>query len=110
MRVIVSLLILFLIAVMIAFAYYNGPDQTVDVNLIWMERFDVPVITVVFWAFILGAAISWLLSITVYIKQYNQLRQARKSMKGLQNEVTSLRNRPIEETKNLLDKTDDSRE
>jgi len=110
MWVIRSLLLLIMIAVIIAFAYYNGPDQTVDIDLIWTERYDVPLITVVFWTFIIGAVVSWLISITVYIKQYNQIRQAKKMVKGLRTEVNALRNRPIEETKNLLDKPDNLQE
>ncbi len=105
MWVLRSLLVLIVIAVIVGFALYNnGPDQQVDIDLIWAQRFDVPVITVVFWAFILGAVVSWLLFITVYFKQYNQIREANKRVKGLQTEVTALRNRPIEETKDLLDK------
>ncbi len=98
-----SILILIIIAVIIGFALYNsGPGQTVDVNLIWTERIDVPVITVVFWSFILGALVSWLLFISVYLKQSNQIREGNKAVKGLVAEVTALRNRPIEETRDLL--------
>ena len=111
MRVLGSILILIVIAVIIGFALYNsGPDQSVDVNLIWTQRFDVPIITVVFWSFILGMLISLLLFISIYIKQSNQIREANRRAKGLQTEVTVLRNRPIEETKDLLEKKDDLRE
>ncbi len=100
-----SILILIIIAVIVGFALYNsGPDQTVDVDLMWAKRLDVPVITVVFWSFILGAMVSWLLFISIYLKLSNQLREANKSIKGLVTEVTALRNRPIEETKDLLGK------
>ncbi|MCX6827230.1 MAG: lipopolysaccharide assembly protein LapA domain-containing protein [candidate division Zixibacteria bacterium] len=100
-----SILILVIIAVIVGFAVYNsGPGKIVDVDLIWAKRFDVPVITLVFWSFVLGSLISLLLFISVYLKQSNQLREANRAIKGLQTEVTSLRNRPIEESKNLLDK------
>ena len=100
-----SVLILLVIAIIVGFALYNsGPDQTVNVNLIYAQRMDVPVITVVFWSFILGALIAWLLFISIYLKQTNQLREANKSIKGLVSEVTALRNRPIEESKDLLGK------
>lgn len=100
-----AILILVIIAVIVGFAVYNsGPNQTVNVDLVWAKRFDVPVITVVFWAFILGSLVSLLLFISVYLKQSNQLSDANRSIKGLQGEVTALRNRPIEETKDLLDK------
>lgn len=111
MWVLRSILVLILIAVIVGFALYNsGPDQTVDVNLIWAQRLGVPVITIVFWSFVLGALVSWLLFITVYLKQSNQIREANRMVKGLQTEVTALRNRPIEETKDLLSKKGGLRE
>jgi len=111
MWVLRSILVLIIIAIIVGFAVYNsGPSQAVNINLIWTQRTEVPVITVVFWAFILGALVSWLLFITVYLKLSNQIREANRTVKGLQTEVTALRNRPIEETKNLLDKKGDLRE
>ncbi len=111
MWVVRSILILIVIAIVVGFALYNsGPDQTVDLNLIWAQRYNVPIITVVFWTFMLGAVVSWLLFISVYLKQSNQIREANKRIKGLQTEVTALRNRPIEETKDLLGKKPDSTE
>jgi len=103
MWVLRSVLILLVIAVIIGFSLYNsGPDQTVNVNLIWMQRYNVPVITVVFWSFIAGAVISWLLFISVYLKLSNQIREANRNIKGLQSEVTALRNRPIEESTDII--------
>ena len=111
MWVLRSILVLIIIAIIVGFALYNsGPDQAVDIDLIWTQRFDVPVITIVFWAFILGAVVSWLLFITVYLKQSNQIRESNKLVKGLQTEVMALRNRPIEESKDLLNKKGDLRE
>jgi uncharacterized membrane protein YciS (DUF1049 family) len=101
-----SVLILIVIAIIIGFALYNsGPDQTVkNLDLILAQRQNVPIVTVVFWSFILGALIAWLLFISIYLKQTNQLREANKSIKGLISEVTALRNRPIEESRDLLDR------
>ena len=111
MWVIRSLLILIVMAVIIGFAYYNvGLNQEVDIHLLFTERFDVPLLTVIFWAFILGAAVSMILFVSIYLKQYNQIRQTRKMVKGLQIEVTALRNRPIEESKDLLENRDGLRE
>jgi uncharacterized membrane protein YciS (DUF1049 family) len=111
MWVLRSILILIIIAIIIGFALYNsGVDQTVDVHLIWTQRVDVPIITVVFWSFILGALISWLLFISIYLRLTNQLRTSGRNLKGLQNEVAALRNRPIEESKDLMDKKTDMRE
>ncbi len=99
-----SFLILIIILVIVAFAMHNtGPGQTVDINLVLAKRYNVPVITVVFWGFILGAAVAWLLFVSVYLRLSNQLHKAQKAAKGLETEVSALRNRPIEESKNLLD-------
>ena len=63
-----SLLVLIIIAVIVGFALHNtGPNQTVDINLIWTQRVNVPVISVVFWSFMLGATVAWLLFVTIYI-------------------------------------------
>lgn len=99
-----SILILIVIAVIVGFALYNsGENQNVsNIDLILSQRYNVPLVTVVFWSFILGALVSWLLFISIYLKQSNQLREANKSIKGLVSEVTALRNRPIEESKDLL--------
>ena len=80
-----------------------GPDQTVDIDLIWTKRVNVPVISVVFWSFIIGTAVSFLLFVSIYLKQSNQINRSRKQIKGLESEVAALRNRPIDESKNLLD-------
>jgi len=100
-----AILILVIILIIVGFAVYNSrPSQTVVVDLIWRQQGDVPLFTIVFWSFVLGSLVSFLLFISVYLKQSNQLRDANRSIKGLQGEVTALRNRPIEETKDLLDK------
>jgi uncharacterized membrane protein YciS (DUF1049 family) len=111
MWVLRSILILVLIVMVVGFALYNsGAKQTVDINLIWAQRADVPVITVVFWSFILGAMVSWLLFISVYLRLTNQIRSSNRNVKGLQSEVTALRNRPIEESHDLLGQKDKRQE
>ncbi len=106
-----SFLILVIIGIILGFALSNsGLEQKVDINLIWAQRYDVPVLTVVLWSFILGALVSWLLFVSVYLKQSTQLNKANREIKGYKDEVTALRNRPIEETKNLLDKKNGLRE
>jgi uncharacterized integral membrane protein len=105
MWVIRSILILVIIALIIGFALYNsGQNQSVDIDLIWMKQLDVPVITIVFWSFVLGALVSWLLFISVYLKQSSQIREANRRSEGLLYEVTALRNRPIEDARDILKK------
>ena len=105
MWVIRSILILLIVIVVIAFAYNNfGPDQKVDVFLqpFFHNYVDVPLVTVVFWSFVAGVILSLLLFITMYIKQTVDLHSARKRIRALQSEVAILRNRPIEESAELL--------
>lgn len=110
MWVLRSILILAIIVIIVGFALYNsGARQTVDIELIWAHRSDVPVITVVFWSFIMGAMVSWLLFISVYLRLTNQIRSSNRDVKGLQSEVTALRNRPIEESHDLLGTKDKGR-
>ncbi len=106
-----SFLILVIIAIIIGFALSNSSlEQKVDVDLIWTKRFDVPILTVVLWSFISGAMVSWLLFVSVYLKQSSQLNRAKKDIKGLNDEVMALRNRPIEENRNFLSKQDGLKE
>ncbi len=100
-----AVLIAMLIVVVVAFAYNNfGVDQTVDVNLkpFYHNYADVPLVTVVFWAFVAGTVLSLLLFITTYIKLSVQGHTLRKRIKSLEGEVAILRNRPIEESADLL--------
>jgi uncharacterized membrane protein YciS (DUF1049 family) len=108
MWVVRAILIALVIVAVVAFAMYNvGAGQTVTVNLIWATYLDVPLITVVFWSFVAGVIVSLLIFITAYIKLSVQLRSARKQVKALEGEVTVLRNRPIEESADLLGGSDD---
>ena len=100
-----SALVAILVLLVIAFAYNNfGVDQVVNVHLqpFFIDRIDVPLVTVVFWAFVSGVALSLLLFITTYIKLSLQIHTMKKRIRALESEVTILRNRPIEESANLL--------
>jgi len=98
-----AILIVALVLAVVAFAFYNmSPDQVVDVDLIWMQRANVPIVTVVFWAFVGGVMVSLFVALTTYIKQSIQIRAARRKIRALESEVAVLRNRPIEESAELL--------
>ena len=108
-----SALIALLIILVIAFAYNNfGSDQVVNVHLqpFFPDRIDVPLVTVVFWAFVSGVVLSLLLFITTYIKLSLQIHTMKKRVRALESEVTILRNRPIEESANLLAGVDNQSE
>ena len=105
MWVVRAILVLLLLLLLVAFAYNNvGADQTVDVKLrpLLPNRVDVPLVTVVFWSFVAGAVLSTLLFVSIYIKQSVQSHSARKRIRALEGEVAILRNRPIEESVELL--------
>lgn len=113
MWVIRAILITVLLILVIGFAYNNtGPDQVVDVHLqpLLPNYLDVPLLTVVFWAFVAGSLLSLLLFVTTYLKLSVQLRSQRRRIRALEAEVAILRNRPIEESAGLLKGLDEQRQ
>ncbi|MCK4633018.1 MAG: LapA family protein [candidate division Zixibacteria bacterium] len=105
MWVIRAVIIALVVVCVVGFANYNlGPDKTVDVDLIYAQRVDVPLITVVFWAFVGGVIVSLVGFISVYIRLTVDLRSVRKKMRALEHEITTLRNRPIEESAEFIEK------
>ncbi len=105
-----AVLIAIVVILVVAFAYNNfKPEQTVDVYLqpVFSNYVDVPLVTVVFWSFVSGLVVSLLMFITTYIKLSVQVHGARKRVRSLENEVAILRNRPIEESADLLKGADD---
>lgn len=100
-----AILMLALILVVLFFGFNNfGPDQTVDVHLkpLFDDRADVSLMAVILWSLAFGAVLSLLMFITIYIKLSVQVHSSRKKIKALEAEVSILRNRPIEESAELL--------
>lgn len=89
-------LIIVIIILVIGFSIYNSAE-TVDVNLFGKVYIDVPMIYLAFWAFVIGMLISFLLGITHYLKFQSELREQKKENKNLMEEITTLRNIPLEE-------------
>jgi uncharacterized integral membrane protein len=103
-----AVIVALLVIMVVAFAYFNfSPSQKVDVNLIYVKYLDVPLVTVVFWSFVAGVLVSLILFISVYIRLSVQMRAAAKRISALEGEVAVLRNRPIEESADLLKGADD---
>ncbi|UCE24768.1 MAG: LapA family protein [Candidatus Zixiibacteriota bacterium] len=108
MWVVRAIIIALLVIVVVAFAYFNfSPSQKVDVNLIYVKYLDVPLVTVVFWSFVAGVLVSLVLFISVYIRLSVQIRTASRRVTALEGEVAVLRNRPIEESADLLKGADE---
>lgn len=82
--------------ILLGFFVYNA-EQRVSVNIITALYHNVPLIVVVFWSFVFGLLTSFLLSITVYLKQTSDIRRLKRTVDNLNSEITALRNRPIEE-------------
>jgi len=105
MWVIRAVMIALVVICVVAFAFFNvGSEQTVNVNLIYARFIDVPLITVVFWAFVGGVLVSLVGFVSVYVRLTVDLRSVRKKVRTLEHEITTLRNRPIEESAEFIEK------
>lgn len=91
-----TLVIIVLIILIVGFAIYNS-DERISVNLYGKQYDYVPMIFVAFWALVVGMLISFALGIGYYFKMYSELRNQRKENRKLLEEVTALRNLPLEE-------------
>ncbi|MDD3731446.1 MAG: LapA family protein [candidate division Zixibacteria bacterium] len=98
-----AVLILIIILGMVFFAF-NNLTQVVNINLspLFEDRENVPLLSVVFWSFVSGALLSIFLFITNFIKQSVHVRTARRKIKALENELVILRNRPLDESTELI--------
>lgn len=109
MRVVVIVLVVIMALGFMAFATYNASER-VDVS---KRPFadgvfkSVALPEVVLWSFMAGVFLSMLVFLLVYLRQSVQLRAARRRIRSLEGEVTVLRNRPIEESADLLKGADE---
>lgn len=102
-----AVLIAVIVIAIVAFAIHNvGEHQRVDVNLIWKSFHRVAVVEVVFWSFAVGVVVSLVAFISVYIRLSMNVRSLRRQMRGLEAELSVLRNRPIEESAQMLSDTE----
>lgn len=95
-----NLVIIVLISLIIGFVIYNS-NEKVSVNLYGKEYFDVPLIFVAFWAMVVGMIISFALGVSYYFRTYSELRNQKDENRKLLEEITALRNLPLEEEKEL---------
>jgi uncharacterized integral membrane protein len=96
MWIIRTFLIIILIVLVVGFSIYNS-DEKISVNLYGQEYVDVPMIFVAFWALVIGMLISFVLGVSYYFKMHAERRSLKKENKKLMDEVTALRNLPLEE-------------
>jgi uncharacterized integral membrane protein len=92
-----TFLVIVLIILVVGFAIYNS-EEKVSVNLYGKEYIEVPMIFVGFWALVIGMILSFVLGVSYYFKMHSDLRILKKENKKLMDEVTALRNLPLEET------------
>ena len=92
-----TFLIIILIVLVVGFSIYNS-DEKILVNLFGQEYIDVPMILVAFWALVIGMIFSFVLGVSYYFKMHAEVRTLRRENKRLMDEVTALRNLPLEET------------
>jgi uncharacterized integral membrane protein len=91
-----TLVVIVLIILIVGFAIYNS-DERISVNLYGKQYYDFPMIFVTFWALVVGMLISFALGISYYFKMYAELRDQRRENRKLVEEITALRNLPLEE-------------
>jgi len=96
-----NLVVIVLITLIVGFAVYNS-NEKVSVNLYGREYYDVPLIFVAFWAMVVGMIISFALGVSYYFKTYSDLRNQKDENRKLLQEITALRNLPLEEEKEKL--------
>ncbi len=90
------LIILVIIMLLIGFSVYNSGEY-VSVNLFGYLYTAVPMIIIAYWSLVVGMFISFLLGIGYYLRIQDELREQRKENKRLMEEITALRNVPLEE-------------
>lgn len=96
MWIIRTLVIIVLITLIVGFAIYNS-DERISVNLYGKRYFDIPMIFVAFWALVAGMIVSFALGVGYYFRMYSEMRNQKTQNRKLLEEITALRNLPLEE-------------
>ncbi|MGB7061902.1 MAG: LapA family protein [Candidatus Zixiibacteriota bacterium] len=96
MWIIRTLVIIVLITLIVGFAIYNS-DERISVNLYGKVYYDIPMVFVAFWALVAGMIVSFALGVGYYFRMYSEMRNQKTENKKLLEEITALRNLPLEE-------------
>ncbi len=99
MGILRAILILIVLAIIIGFSVYNAAPR-VEVNLI-KASYEVPLVVVVYWSFLAGMVVAFLLVLSYIVKLQTDRRMDRQYKRSLEMEVSALRNRTIEELDEL---------
>lgn len=99
MGILRAILILIVLAIIIGFSVYNAGPR-VDVDLI-KSTYNVPLVVVVYWSFLAGMVVAFLLVLSYIVKVQTERRMDRQDKRRLELEVSALRNRTIEELDEL---------
>ncbi len=91
-----AVLVVILIVILLGFSVHNA-EERVMVKVFQTNYINVPLIIVAYWAFIFGLLVSFLLFVTIYFKQISEIKRSKRLADSLGNEISALRNRPIEE-------------
>jgi len=86
-----------LLVILIGFIVYNASER-VSVTILQTKYLNVPLVIVAFWAFVLGLLISFLFFMSVYFKQNREIRRLKRVSDALNNEVSALRSRSVEDS------------
>jgi uncharacterized integral membrane protein len=89
-----------LIIALLGFAIENA-HQTVEINIANKSYQHVRLIYVVYAAFCLGLVFWFIISIVQYFRMMKQVSEQRKKNRTLTQEITALRNLPLEEIDNI---------
>ncbi len=85
-----------LLILLLGFSMLNL-DQLVDIDLFFWQFQEVPLILVIFEAFIIGMLVWFLIAFVNEIKLRGQLRSLSRDRDEVHEELQALRNQPLEE-------------
>jgi len=97
-----SALFIFMVAAIAFVALNSNLDQRVAIDLYWRKYETARLLVALFVAFLVGAGFSPIFVAGGYFRKMAQYNAARKTIRGLQSELTTLRNRPIEDSRDVF--------
>ncbi len=96
-RIFGSFLLLLIVFLILSVAVLN-PSSKVDINLHFGHFVDVPLVFALFLAFLVGSILTFLYLMTHAVKLQMRIRKLTSRNKEFEEELTALRNIPVEPT------------